>query len=98
MAEGASLKIGDLEYGAIELDSVAAEIAIDVHDRAAEAAALTIGWLRDDGRALNEMQEIRLIATVIRCFDGTERGIHETLARSAASERIVRLVEDGDDA
>jgi hypothetical protein len=94
MAESASLKVGRLEYVAVEVDAVAGEISRDVLRRAAEAAILTIRWLDEADNGLNETQQIELVSTVMRMFDGVEHEITSALARDASTTSRVRLVEE----
>lgn len=93
MAEGAFLKVGAMEYGAVELPAVAAAIASDVWQRAAEGIVLTIDHLEEDGRALNQLQEIELVKTALQSFDGTEQAVRVALDRDSSITEGVRLVE-----
>ena len=58
-------------------DALAAGIAKDVLDRAAETIVLTMDWLEEDGRELNQMQKVQLVETALRCFDGVEAQVRE---------------------
>lgn len=58
-------------------------------ERAAEAAVLTIRWLDEDGNELNETQQIKLVSTLMRCFDGTEQEIRSELERNTDDARRV---------
>lgn len=53
-------------------DALAASIAKDVLDRAAETIVLTMDWLEEDDRELNQMQKVQLVETALQCFDGVE--------------------------
>lgn len=73
----------------LDPDAIAGAIAADAHTRVAEAVTLTLDWLEDQDRALNERQKIEFIGAVLRSMDGFER---ETL------DEITRAIERADDA
>jgi hypothetical protein len=75
----------DLDFveiaGRVEPKALAGAIAADAHQRVAEAVTLTIDWLEEEGRELNQLQKTKLLECVLRCGDGFERQTLETLMR-----------------
>ena len=72
--------IGFVEVtGALEPRALAAGIATDAHKRVAEALALTIDNLEEDDNPLNQTQKIQFLEVALRCMDGFEREVLETL-------------------
>jgi hypothetical protein len=60
-------------------NALASSIAKDMLDRAAETIVLTMDWLEEDGRELNQMQKVQLVETTLRCFDGVEAQVRSHL-------------------
>jgi hypothetical protein len=79
--------------GTVEPRALAGAIATDAHHRVAEAVALTIDHLEEDGRGLNEMQKIVLVSRASLCLDGFEASVLADLAETF--ERI-QVREPGD--
>jgi hypothetical protein len=57
----------------VDVGAIAGNLQAEVADRLAETIVLTIDRLRDEERPLNQLQEIALVHTALRSFDGFER-------------------------
>ena len=85
--------------GTLEPDAIAAAIAHDVLERAAELIVLTIDHLDEDGRELSERQKQALMYESLRAFDGTEAQIRAELDRAIEwANRDAAARVGGDDA
>jgi hypothetical protein len=78
--------------GKLEPKGIAGEIARDAHNRVAEAVTLTLDWLEEEERPLNQVQKVQFLECVLRCMDGFERTTLETLMGEFAK------IHGGDDA
>jgi hypothetical protein len=78
----------------VDVGALAGEISIDAARRVAELIVVTIDVLDNDGRSLNQLQNIELVQEALRAFDGFERACAETVA--AALEGGGVSVRDGD--
>jgi hypothetical protein len=58
--------------------------------------ALTLDWLEDDGKGLNQVQKIQFFECVLRCMDGFERATLDEIMESIS--RAAERVGGGDDA
>jgi hypothetical protein len=67
--------------GMVEPSALAGAIAADAHERVAEAVTLTIDWLEEEGRELNQLQKAKLLECVLRCSECFERQTLDTLMR-----------------
>jgi hypothetical protein len=75
--------------GRVEPKAIAGAIATDAHNRVAEAVTLTLDWLDDEGRPLNQMQKVQFVECVLRCMDGFER---------STLDEIMEAIERANDA
>lgn len=68
-----------LVRGVVETDALARAIANQVRDRVAEAVVLTGNWLEEDGLELNEPQKMMFVSVALRCFDGLDAQLLQTI-------------------
>jgi hypothetical protein len=75
-------QIGFFEVaGTLEPKAIAGEIAREAHNRVAEAVTLTLDWLEDEGRPLNQIQKTQFVECVLCCMDGFEWATLDELMR-----------------
>jgi hypothetical protein len=68
-----------LVRGVVETDALATAIGNQVRDLAAEAVVLTTNWLEEDDLGLNEPQKIMFVSVMLRCFDGLDAKLRQTI-------------------
>ena len=80
-------------FGAVEPDALAAAIAMEAHQRSAEALVVAMNELDDEDRGLNELQKVRLVEMASKCLDGFEASVRAEL--KTEFDRIrVRVADD----
>lgn len=90
LSVGRSIPVEDFVdvLGAVEPRALAGAIAAEAHRRAAEALVIAANYLEDDGRGLNELQKIELVASGSRCLDGFEAAVLAELADAFKRIRV----------
>jgi hypothetical protein len=78
----------------IEVDALAGAITRNVLRAAAETVVLTVDWLEQQRRELNQLQKIELVRTALLSFQGIEEDVKDAIQREVdLASRFVPKVE-----